>query len=262
MKKFKCYKCGAVAAVEDSATRAVCPKCGTVCSFAPAAPAPVKAPQPAPQPQPAAQHVPQPVPQPQPAAQHVPQPAPQPQQQAYAPAPQQQAYAPVPQQQAYAPVPQQPQQQAYAPMAPQPMAQPQGMYRPQPAGPSAGVNTVAEYAERSAIVATLAPWCNPKDYRVLEQTIMTAPIDMARAALNVTLRSPRCATVCAFLFYLTGIDRIYAGYVALGVCKWLFGILTATIWNIVDLFYVTRYTRKKNFERIIAACGMAMPTAK
>jgi len=147
-------------------------------------------------------------------------------------------------------------------MAPQPMAQPQGMYRPQPAGPSAGVNTVAEYAERSAIVATLAPWCNPKDYRVLEQTIMTAPIDMARAALNVTLRSPRCATVCACLFYLTGIDRIYAGYVALGVCKWLFGIFTATIWNFVDLFYVTRYTRKKNFERIIAACGMAMPTAK
>ena len=34
-------------------------------------------------------------------------------------------------------------------------------------------------------MATLAPWCNPKDYRVLEQTIMTVPIDMARAALNV-----------------------------------------------------------------------------
>ena len=96
----------------------------------------------------------------------------------------------------------------------------------------------------------------------MEQALLTVAIDRAGAALNLTLRSTRCATVCAFLFYLTGIDRIDAGYVALVVCKWLFGILTATIWNIVDLFYVTRYTRKKNFERIIAACGMAMPTAK
>ena len=91
MKKFRCYKCGAVAAVEDSVQRAACPKCGTVCNLLPAAPAPQPAPQPA------AQNAVPPVVGPRPA----PQPAPAP----FAPAPQPAPFAPAPQPAPGAPAP-------------------------------------------------------------------------------------------------------------------------------------------------------------
>lgn len=38
MRKFKCYNCGAICAVDDSVTQAQCPTCGTVCVLAPKAP--------------------------------------------------------------------------------------------------------------------------------------------------------------------------------------------------------------------------------
>lgn len=205
MKKFKCYKCGTISAVDDAATQATCPKCGTVCRFAPVSkPAAQSAPQPAPQP------VPQPVPQPAPVA------------------------APV---------------AAEQPMAPQPapVAAPAG---------AASARYVQEQAERTAILTLFAPYIMQKDYDKLMQAVMTAPIEALRRAVSIKLKNPLVTLLLSHMFFFTGIDRLYAGYIALGICKWIFGACTFFIWNFVDVFICYRSAKKKNINLILEACGM------
>ena len=115
--------------------------------------------------------------------------------------------------------------------------------------PPVGAGGVAEYAERAAIIGILERYVPRKSYGILVQTIMTAPSAAVTAALS-------------WMFFYTGIDRLYAGYIALGVCKWIFGCFTAFIWNIVDLFVSYRGARKKNLEKILAACGMQPAPSK
>lgn len=220
MKKFKCYKCGAIAAVDDSAQRATCPNCGTVCSLMPAQPqvrqeAPVRQDT---QEREGAQGgvAPAPMPVKAPAAPNVPAVAP-------APAPQNAGMMPF---------------------------------------PPVGAGGAAEYAERAAIIGILERYVPRKSYGILVQTIMTAPMPMVRNTLNVKLRSAAVTAALSWMFFYTGIDRLYAGYIALGVCKWIFGCFTAFIWNMVDLFVSNGDARKKNLERILAACGMQPAPSK
>lgn len=122
--------------------------------------------------------------------------------------------------------------------------------------PAAGVQAVAEYAERSAIIGILQRFIPRKNYDLLVYAIMTAPMPMVRNALNVKLRSSAVTAALAWMFFYTGIDRLYAGYIALGICKWIFGCFTGFIWNAVDLFISYRGARKKNLEKILTACGL------
>lgn len=209
MKKFKCYKCGTIAGIEDDAVKACCPNCGAVCMLAPApAPAPTPAPTPAPAPAvapaPAATHTDTPAP----AAKHAPIVAP-------------------------------------APVAPAPVA-----------GNGATMAFTRECAERSAAVSILAPFVPFNQYRTLHSAIMNAPIERVREATGVKLRSAKVTLLLSLMFFYTGIDRLYAGYIALGICKWIFGACTGFIWNFVDIFLAYKGSRKKNLERIIAALGM------
>lgn len=213
MKKFKCYKCGTIAGVEDSAVKACCPNCGTVCILTPTAPAPASAPV-APAQTATNNSAPATVP-------------------AAVPAP------PI----AETPVP--------------PAAPVVNQHATTPAiGNAATMAFTRECSERSAAVSILAPFVPFNEYKTLHSAIMNAPIERVREATGVKLRSAKVTLLLSLMFFYTGIDRLYAGYIALGICKWIFGACTAFIWNFVDIFLAYKGSRKKNLERIIAALGM------
>ncbi len=237
MRKFRCYKCGAVLSVEDGVSVAVCPACGAKCACGVSAPTVNQA---------AVQNQPQmPV-------------------QNFAPvqnAAQVQNVAP--KAVAVAPSAQGAQNNAVQP-APQ---QAQGVQNI-PAVHSAaqpvvcGGTLTSDYAEKIMIANSLLEYVPRKQRDTLLNSVMNAPLQQARKAAAANVKSPKTTLYLSLFLFFFGADRMYSGYVGLGICKLFFGVATFFIWNFVDVFVAHKDARKKNLEKIMMELGLVVNTKK
>jgi len=94
-------------------------------------------------------------------------------------------------------------------------------------------------------------------------------LDHTQAAILFSnLKDPTTALIISVLLGSLGIDRFYIGDIGMGIGKLCVNVgITAIscgmlffvgwIWWIIDLFFITNATRKKNSEKLLETLAMA-----
>lgn len=83
----------------------------------------------------------------------------------------------------------------------------------------------------------------------IRQALMTLPPEKMQMLMAIDFKSPTLALILSIFFGEIGIDRFYLGDIGLGVGKLLTGG-GCGIWWLVDLFFITSATKRKNYEKL------------
>ncbi len=85
---------------------------------------------------------------------------------------------------------------------------------------------------------------------VLRDKLLSATDEQWNLLIALPLKDPQTAFILSWFLGILGVDRFYIGDTGLGVGK----LRTAGgcgLWELIDLFLISKATRQKNFDAIM-----------
>lgn len=107
-------------------------------------------------------------------------------------------------------------------------------------------------ARVQSFMAANGKYFDPEQIAFLRDRLYSIPDDRFTMLGAIKFKSPGTALALSIFFGGIGVDRFYIGDTGLGLGK-LFTGGGCGVWAIVDWFLIRKATRRKNYEKLMAA---------